>query len=57
MKGQTGASLGGGIRYGTKRAKRMRQARKREEARWAAKAGPVTITFDPAIVNDVRPRT
>jgi hypothetical protein len=37
-----------GIDESPKRKKRRRRARKREEGRWAAKAGPVTVRYiDP----------
>lgn len=42
-KGATGGSLGGRIVVGEKRRKRRAKARKREEAAWAEKAGPVIV--------------
>jgi hypothetical protein len=47
MKGRTGASTGG-IFVGKKAAMRDARRRAKEEARWAALSGPLTITFvDP----------
>lgn len=47
-KGRTGASLGG-AESSPERRKRQAAKRKREEKRWAARSGPVTVRFvDPA---------
>ena len=48
-KGRTGVSLGGGTESSPERRKRQAAKRKREEKRWAARSGPVTVRFvDPA---------
>ena len=49
-KGQTGASLGGGLEKSPERRKRERKKRQREERRWARKSGPVTVRIDPSII-------
>ncbi len=46
-KGKTGASMV--TRSSEARLKRRRRAREREEARWRALSGPVTITFDESV--------
>ncbi len=51
-KGRTGASMV--TRDGAARAKRRRKAREREEARWKALSGPLTITFDESVRRDVQ---
>jgi hypothetical protein len=46
--GKQGVSTAG-MEYSPARAKRKANARKRQDKRWEAKAGPVTVTFvDPA---------
>lgn len=47
MKGQTGASMV--TRDSARRAKRKREARKREEARWASLSGDVVVYFDESV--------
>lgn len=47
-KGHSGASMGG-MESSPARRKRMAARRRREEARWAARSGPVTVRrVDPA---------
>lgn len=41
--GGTGTSLGGRIEMSKRRKAAAQRARRREEARWAALAGPVTV--------------
>jgi len=43
LKGNQGTSTGS-VEYSPAKAKRMRQRRASEERRWAAMAGPVTVT-------------
>jgi hypothetical protein len=46
MRGQTGAAMT--THTGTARARRNARRRRREEASWAARNGPVTVKFvDP----------
>jgi hypothetical protein len=47
--GNRGASLGG-LEVTPDRRKREAKRRKRQEQAWAAKAGPVTVAFDPSLV-------
>lgn len=49
MKGQTGGSLGGRVFESQARRKRQYKRRKREEARWAAKSGPVISYVDESV--------
>jgi hypothetical protein len=48
-KGNTGASMGG-VEVSRERRKRDAKKRKRQEERWAAKSGPVTVYRDPSVV-------
>ena len=41
--GHWGTSLGGGLEYSPERRKRDVARRKRQEAAWAAKSGPVRV--------------
>jgi hypothetical protein len=50
----------GGLEVTPPRRKLEAKRRKRQEQAWAAKAGPVTVTFDPSLVEppiDKQPRT
>lgn len=49
MKGLTGGSLGGRTFESASRRKRRAKARKREEERWAAQSGPVTVYVDESV--------
>jgi hypothetical protein len=40
----------GGLEVTPTRRKREAKRRKRQGQAWAAKAGPVTVTFDPSLV-------
>ena len=47
-KGEMGTSMGSYPTVSKSKRKRMDRARKREEQRWASKAGPVTVyKLDP----------
>ncbi len=40
----------GGVEVSRERRKRDAKKRKRQEERWAAKSGPVTVYRDPSVV-------